>query len=230
MWDWLLTPIDPARLHDVGGLVAWHGRLMVLAWSVLFPLGVISARFFKILPGQDWPRQIDNRRWWYAHLSLQYTGGVAMLLALILIWQAGGPGTWSGAHGWLGYSVLTLGALQFLGGWFRGSKGGPTQPEMRGDHYDMTPRRILFERAHKSLGYVALLAGVTATATGLWTANAPNWMWLAIAGWWTLLAAVFVTLQRAGRAFDTYQAIWGPDPVHPGNSRKPIGCAVRRRP
>jgi len=28
---------------------------------------------------------------------------------------------------------------------------------MRGDHYDMTPRRVRFERLHQALGYCALL-------------------------------------------------------------------------
>jgi hypothetical protein len=32
---------------------------------------------------------------------------------------------------------------------------------------------------------------------------------------------VWVTLQRRGLAVDTYQAIWGPDPQHPGNATPP---------
>ena len=35
-------------------------------------------------------------------------------------------------------------------------------------------------------------------------------------------------LQRQGRCIDTYQAIWGPDPRHPGNRLKPVGWGVRR--
>ena len=43
-----------------------------------------------------------------------------------------------------------------------------------------------------------------------------------------LLLMVAVRLQRAGRCIDTYQAIWGPDPCHPGNSRGVIGWGIRR--
>ncbi|MGL4239726.1 MAG: cytochrome b561 domain-containing protein, partial [Beijerinckiaceae bacterium] len=108
--------------------------------------------------------------------------------------------------------------------------GGPTEPSVRGDHYDMTARRRAFEHLHKSAGYLALALGVAAIVTGLWQANAPRWMWIALAAWWGLFLAAFVALQRRGLAFDTYQAIWGPDACHPGNARRPIGWGVRRPP
>ncbi|WP_376989506.1 cytochrome b561 domain-containing protein [Bosea sp. R86505] len=228
MLDWLTLPIDATRQHEVAGLVAWHGRLMVLAWAVLCPLGVLVARFFKIAPGQDWPHQLDDKRWWRSHLTLQYSAGFAMLLGFWLIWSTGRTGQMSGLHAWLGYAVLAFGALQFLAGWLRGSKGGPTQQQLRGDHYDMTPRRLLFEYVHKSVGYLALLLAVAAVLSGLWTANAPRWMWIALPVWWAGLLACFAILQRQGRAIDTYQAIWGPDVQHPGNRRKPIGIGLRR--
>jgi hypothetical protein len=51
---------------------------------------------------------------------------------------------------------------------------------------------------------------------------------LVLALWWALLGAAFARWQRAGRCIDTYQAIWGPDPAHPGNRRPPVGWGVRR--
>lgn len=232
MIDWLLSPIDPTRAHHVAGGVAWHGRLMVLAWGLLFPAGIVAARFFKVTPGQRWPAELDNKAWWHAHRGLQYAGGAAMLVALALILAAGGAG---GAllHPLLGWSVAALAAVQFGSAWARGSKGGPTSPapdgSPRGDHYDMTARRVAFERIHKGVGYTAMLAATLAIPTGLWAANAPVWMWALLACWWALLAAAFAGLQRRGLALDTYQAIWGPDPRHPGNRRAPIGWGVRRR-
>ena len=53
-------------------------------------------------------------------------------------------------------------------------------------------------------------------------------MWLVIGGWWLACLIVFGVLQRRGLAFDTYQAHWGADPVHPGNRRPPIGFGIRR--
>jgi hypothetical protein len=226
--DWLLASIDPARPHLVDAAIAWHARLMVLAWGILFPLGVLIARFFKVTPRQDWPAQRDNRFWWHSHLGLQYLGGGLMLIALATILAGHGARGFGSAHAWLGYAVLVLGAMQFLAGWLRGSKGGPSEPSLRGDHYDMTARRIAFEYLHKSAGYLALLLAVGAILTGLWQANAPRWMWIVLGGWWLGFVLAFVLLQRRGRAVDTYQAIWGPSPEHPGNLRRPIGLGVRR--
>lgn len=225
---WLLSPIDPGRPHAVGFAVSWHARLMVVAWSALAPAGVIAARYFKVWPGQDWPRQLDDKRWWRSHRVCQWTaaGLSALALALVLFGGAAAGGGWP--HAVLGWAVLALLAAQVLGGWLRGTKGGPTDIAMRGDHFDMTPRRIVFEYVHKTLGYVALMLAAAAIFSGLWRANAPVWMWLALGPWWIGVAALFATLQRRRPVLDTYQAIWGCDPTLPGARRAPIGFGVRR--
>lgn len=234
MLDWLLTPIDPTRLHEVSGAVAWHGRAMAAAWGVFVPLGVLAARYLKLWPGQKWPDELDHPGWWHVHRAFQYLAAALTLVGLALILSRGASAGVGDLHRLLGWSAAGLAALQVVGAWLRGSKGGPTAPapdgSWRGDHYDMTPRRLLFERVHKYGGYAAALLGLAALAAGLWLANAPRWMWLAIGLWWTLLLAVFVLLQRRGLAFDTYQAHWGADPAHPGNRRKPVGFGVRRHP
>lgn len=228
--DWLLAPIDPSRTHDVGFFVSWHARSMVLAWVVLAPLAVLVARFFKIMPGQDWPRELDNQFWWRFHWIGH--SGVALLSVIGFGLILGGSGS-AGTHGRLGYALLLLMGLQVLLGVFRGSKGGPTSPardgSTRGDHYDMTRWRVAFEWCHKLLGYAALAIAVIVVLAGLWQANAPRWMWVAILAWWLCLVAAYARLQRRGQAIDTYQAIWGPDPSHPGNRRAPIGWGIRRK-
>jgi Eukaryotic cytochrome b561 len=230
MLEWLLTSMDPSRAHNLDAAVAWHGRLMVLAWAVLLPLGVIVARFYKVTSRQKWPEELDNKAWWHAHQGLQYTAGVLMIAALVLIWRplhAGSP--W---HSWFGWIVIGACALQFVGAWLRGSKGGPTDPRpdgsLAGDHYDMTPRRRWFERIHKSIGYVALALSMATIASGLWLVNAPRWMPIALIVWWIGLIVLWSVLQARGKAIDTYQAIWGPDPRHPGNAVPPTGWGVRR--
>jgi hypothetical protein len=215
---WLLAPLDAARPHEVGAALSWHGRFMTLAWGVLIPLGVVVARYLKVTPRQDWPRQLDNRLWWHGHLACQYTGGACMLAGLVAILLAGADGGhWQ--HRGMGYTVLAFGAAQFAAGWLRGSKGGPTEREVRGDHYDMTLRRVIFERLHKTLGYLALALAAATILSGLWAANAPRWMWLAIGLWWLLLLAAALGLEAKGRYVSSYHAIWGPDPAHPGNRR-----------
>lgn len=229
MMDWLLSPIDATRGHDVGFAVSWHARSMVLAWGVLAPVAVLIARYFKVLPGQDWPRKLDNQIWWRAHWMGQ---GLVVLLSLFGLGLILAVSQDAGLHGLLGYTLLCLMGIQILVGIFRGSKGGPTAPapdgSFRGDHYDMTPWRVMFEWTHKILGYAALTLSSVVILAGLWRANAPRWMWIVILGWWAVLLIVTVILQRQGRAVDTYQAIWGPDPKHPGNRRKPTGWGIRR--
>lgn len=229
MIDWLATPWSGATTHQIAPWLSWHARCMVLAWGLLLPLGVLLARFFKVAPGQDWPRQRDNPLWWHGHRSLQWAGVLAMSVGAALAWgQAGGATPAARLHAWAGWCLVALGWLQILGSQLRGSKGGPTDAQLHGDHYDMTPRRLAFERWHKGLGWAALLVSVLVVVLGLRLADAPRWMPLSLGLWWLALAACFATLQRAGRCIDTYQAIWGPDPAHPGNRRRPIGWGVRR--
>jgi hypothetical protein len=152
------------------------------------------------------------------------------LIALVLIWRPRAFG--SSWHAWLGWVVVAACALQFLSAWLRGTKGGPTDPRpdgsLAGDHYDMTVRRRVFEHLHKHLGYIAIALSMAAIGSGLWLVNAPRWMLLVIGLWWLVLIVVWSVLQRRGRAIDTYQAIWGPDQMHPGNAMLPIGWGVRR--
>jgi hypothetical protein len=216
--EWLLAAIDPARPHDVGLGVSWHGRTMVLAWGVLIPLGIVIARYFKITSKQDWPRELDNKTWWHGHIACQYVGGLIMLAGLGIILAIPRSGLFW-LHGTMGYAVLAFGALQYVAGWLRGSKGGPREPSLRGDHYDMTRRRVIFEHVHRTVGYAALALAAVTIATGLWAANAPRWMWLALGAWWLALLASALHLQAKGRHVSSYHAIWGPDPIHPGNRR-----------
>lgn len=227
-------PISGAATHHIAGWAAWHGRAMVLAWGFLLPMGVLIARFYKVTPRQDWPLVLDNKRWWHLHLVLQYSGVLLMTLGLAIVLRGSGGGLpWRNLHGAFGWSIVLLAWLQIAGGHLRGSKGGPDGARSSatcraGDHYDMTSRRLRFERLHKALGYLMLAAASTTIFLGLALADAPLWMWSVQAAWSVLYLALFVRLQRRGRCIDTYQAIWGPDPAHPGNRIEPIGCGIRR--
>ncbi len=133
-----------------------------------------------------------------------------MAAGILMIWFSGATTGMAWSHRMLGYSVLGFGALQFVAGWLRGSKGGPTDRELRGDHYDMTRRRILFEHVHRTVGYLAIVMGALTIMTGLWAANAPRWMPLSLGLWWGLLIAAAIRLELQGRHVTSYLAIWGP--------------------
>ena len=204
-----------------------HGWLMGLAWLCLLPAGVLIARFFKVTRGQDWPEELDNQFWWYAHRVLGY-GGIGLATAGF-IWigvtlEGFSPAGWHALFGWL---ALLLGWLQVISAWLRGTKGGPTDeaadPEdpatWRGDHYDMSRRRLAFEAWHKHLGYLALALAVPAAWLGLRQVGAEPW--LQALPWLALLAFVFLfrRFTRQGRRVDTYEAIWGPKPAAFSKSR-----------
>jgi hypothetical protein len=227
--SWLLLPISGAANHSIEPTVFWHARLMVFAWGVCLPLGALSARYFKVTPHQNWPKVLDNKTWWHAHRILQYGGVFAMCIGIWLIYGSSkGQSNWHLAHQWGGWAVLTAGCLQIAGGIWRGSKGGPTDAQMRGDHYDMTAWRCVFERMHKSIGWLAIFAAIPVTLLGLLIADAPRWMPLVLSIWWLSLIGVAIQLQHRGLCLDTYQAIWGTDPSMPGLQRAPIGWGIRR--
>ena len=233
MLEWLLAPMDASRVHDVGWHLSWHARIMVLAWGVLVPCGIIVARYFKIVPTQNWPQRLDHHLWWNTHRICQYGACVLMVAGLWLILRAPELTATPGPHWFFGWASLALALVQITGGLLRGTKGGPTERDktgsVRGDHYDMTPRRLVFEIIHKAAGYLALVLSALAILSGLWQANAPLWMSLAMLLWWSFLVLLSVLFQRRKMAVDTYQAIWGPDPHLPGNQRKPIGLGISRR-
>ena len=236
---WLLTPISGSYEHIIATSTAWHGRLMVLGMGVLTPPTIIVARFFKVTPQQDWPRQLDNPFWFVTHRRWGHAIGliVATGLAFALAKQAWQP-PWHSLHGGLGWAVIGLVLIQVVGSWLRGTHGGPIDPFTRrrrppndwpGDHFSMTQRRIVFEYAHKWGGYILLALTLMAIPTGLLAADAPRWMPITMGIWWLFFLSVFIWLQRAGRCIDTYQAIWGLDPKLPGNRRRPIGFGIVRK-
>lgn len=233
-----LRPISGATDHHVEKWASWHGRAMVLAWGFLLPIGVLVARYFKVPPGQDWPAKCDNKTWWHWHRVLQYAGVLVMTAGLAIVLSAtAGKVPWRNPHTLIGWIIVILAWVQIASGHLRGSKGGPADDKKgavrstshwAGDHYDMTPRRILFERAHKTLGYGLLLLSSVTIFLGLAIADAPIWMWAGQIAWTGLMIAAFAWWQWRGRCIDTYQAIWGPDPKHPGNRMLPIGWGIRR--
>ena len=229
MLEWLLASIDPSRDHYINQAISWHGRLMVSAWGILAPLAVLSARFFKVTPRQKWPQELDNATWWRSHWIGQTAVFLFTIVGIYIVVDDFEPAVHP--HGILGYLVLVGVSIQVLFGIFRGSKGGPTAPgrdgTLHGDHYNMTPRRQLFEQVHKTLGYATIALAAATILFGLWITNSPRYFFIVILGFWVLLTIVFAVLQRLGWAIDTYQAIWGPDPIHPGNRRASPGWGMR---
>jgi hypothetical protein len=206
-----------------------HAILMMVAWLLLLPAGALVARFRKVTPRQNWPQALDNLLWWRLHRVLQYTGVACALAGLMVAYLAVGRLPWALVHVQIGMIVIILAALQIASTWFRGTKGGPTQAgadpanpaTWRGDHYDMTLRRRLFEGWHKVFGWWAILLAPVAVLLGLALLGWPRLL-CGLAGVLALGEGALVTLlARGARRINTYQAIWGPEARHPGNRPGP---------
>lgn len=208
--------------------LALHAGLMITAWNVLLPAGAIVARYFKVTRGQDFPAVLDNQYWWVWHRRCQYGGVVLATLGLAAVAAETGwaPRT---THSWLGLAILAVGWLQVLSGHLRGSKGGPTDPAAdpcrpatwRGDHYDMTPRRRLFEFVHKGAGWTVIALACVTALTGSVLVGAPTWLLLLLGGLHGAILLALVDGAARRRWVDTYRAIWGVlPPAGPGRRRR----------
>ena len=230
MMDWLLTPLSGSGEHSIAPWAFWHARVMVVGWGILLPAGALLARFYKVTRSQNWPAELDSKVWWYGHLALQYVGVALVSVGVVLSWNQGAQVSLAAKlHAWAGWALFAAAWVQVAAGWLRGSKGGPTDSNLRGDHYDMTHRRLVFEHLHKSLGWLAVLVAVGVLISGLVLVDAPRWMLLVLGVWWLAMAGTFAVLQKRGQVVDTYQAIWGPDSIHPGNRGPLTGRGVSRR-
>ena len=198
---WLATPISGASDHAIAMPLAWHGRLMVLAMGLLTPPLIIVARFFKVTPGQDWPRRLDNPFWFVTHRRWGHIVGVLVAVAMgFVLAERGLQLPLRNVHTATGWLVVFLVLVQLIGSWLRGSHGGPIDPFTRkprprelwpGDHYSMMGRRIVFEHVHKGAGYLLLVLTAFALCTGLIAADAPRWMPIVLGLWWIVMLAVF---------------------------------------
>ena len=131
-WGWLMSPISGSSHHFVMTGTAFHGRLMVLAWGILVPAGIVLSRFFKVTPGQDWPRVLNNPFWFNSHRAFEYGAGALMLagVALVLL-DNEGKAPWRSFHAAAGWCIVLLGWGQLLGSHLRGRMGGPSDPATR---------------------------------------------------------------------------------------------------
>jgi hypothetical protein len=225
------------HIEGMRGALLFHVGAMVTAWAAVLPAGAIIARYLKVTPGQRFPAELDNRCWWDWHRGLQYMGVALSTLGFLAILSVTG-GSFATWHGWIGLAVVLIGWGQLVAGWLRGSKGGPTAPgadparpeTWRGDHFDMTRRRRIFELVHKRGGWLALLLGVLAVDSGAALFGAPGWLMLLAALAWLAALLTAAAFAAAGRRVETYVAIWGPElrsPLLPAAVNAPRAADAR---
>ena len=162
------------------GIVA-HGWFMTLAWGVLVPLGVWSARYGKAPPGGSesagsesapWRRARAwfraEGRWFKTHRACTSLGlGLAFLGLAVQyaeVEHSGGGEHFGSAHSALGAATLVLGVAQPLGAYFR--PDAPT-PAARAAGVGTSRARLAWETAHRLAGAAAFLLSVFAITSGV---------------------------------------------------------------
>ena len=167
--------------------VAAHGWFMTLAWGVLVPLGVWSARYGKAPPGyaldadddaasfwrraRAWVRA--EGRWFKIHRALTFTGLSFALLGLVIMAaevQEHGGEHFVSRHSALGVATLALGFAQPLNAYFR--------PDAAPAVGAASTARLAWEAAHRSVGVAAFACSIFAITSGTDRARVygdPDW-------------------------------------------------------
>jgi hypothetical protein len=209
----------------------YHALLMVGIWVLLVPFCVTVIRYFKPRPtelGVQSKISISNPLWWWFNVH-KYGLYSAVALSLVgvafaLVVSGGFSGT---VHAKFGILTVVLGCLQVISGMLRGTHGGkyynnadPNDPSTwRGDHYNRTVRRRIFEAYHKTTGYFTLFCALGAVGSGLMQYPMPVLTWLVIVVPFAFLAA-WILLEYLEHRHDGYRAVHGYGIEHPYNKER----------
>lgn len=206
----------------------YHAILMVFVWFVLVPVAILAIRFGKPRPrpqGITEEIRLSNAAWWWfsIHKFVLYTAmGLSLIGGIIAVTVSKGfSGT---VHAVFGILTITLGLVQVVSSWLRGTHGGKyyftadrdDPATWFGDHYNMTPRRRRFEAYHRNAGYFAGFCAVGAVASGLMHYPLPLLLGFAIAMLLVMLG-LSIVFEYTGLRYDGYRAAFGNDPEHPYN-------------
>ncbi|MEM6634617.1 MAG: cytochrome b561 domain-containing protein [Pseudomonadota bacterium] len=209
----------------------YHAILMVGIWVFLVPVCVTIIRFFKPRPSEFGLRRkvhISHPEWWWfnVHKYGLYTA-VFLSLAGVVVAMVVSKGFSGSIHATFGILTVVMGCLQVVSGMLRGTHGGkfynkakPDNPDTwRGDHYDRTFRRRMFEAYHKTTGYFTLFCALGAVGSGLMQYPMPILAWIVFIFPFALLAA-WVLLEFLERRYDGYRAVHGYGLEHPYNKER----------
>ena len=208
-----------------------HAYLMVFIWLVMVPICILAIRFGKPKPserGIETKISMTNPLWWWfsIHKYGLYTA-VALAIcagAIAFIVSEGFSGS---LHAYFGSATLVMGILQVVSSWFRGRHGGmyyytatEGDPEtFKGDHYNMTTRRRLFEAYHKTAGYVTGFFALGAIGSGLMQFPLPG-LAVMVFIFFGIIAVAWMIFQYKGRQHDGYRAVFGYGLEHPYNKAR----------
>ncbi|GAQ86586.1 hypothetical protein KFL_002980090 [Klebsormidium nitens] len=153
-----------------------HGIIQMIVWSVIFPLGIIAARFFHHM----------DPLWWHLHRAIQGLGfiGFAVGLGLGLKSKAAQSGA-SGVHTILAIVLLVAISLQILAVVLRPKKDAKV--------------RSAWNLYHHWLGRSAIVIAIVNIYIGLNLYNASSEITTAYTVIWVAVALVYLALEAYWR-------------------------------
>jgi hypothetical protein len=135
--------------EDLRPVLAVHGFMMFLAWGILFPGGILAARYLKHVKGDGWYK---------IHVYLQYSGLAIVLLALLFAVAELRGFFVSSVHVKFGIAAIILACVQPVNARLR-----PKKPA----NGEVTSKRLLWEYFHVIVGRSAIVVGIAALISGM---------------------------------------------------------------
>ncbi|XP_059461147.1 cytochrome b561, DM13 and DOMON domain-containing protein At5g54830 [Corylus avellana] len=135
--------------EDLRPVLAVHGFMMFLAWGILFPGGILAARYLKHVKGDGWYK---------IHVYLQYSGLAIVLLALLFAVAELRGFYVSSVHVKFGIAAIVLACVQPVNAFLR-----PKKPA----NGEVNSKRLLWEYFHVIVGRSAIVVGMAALISGM---------------------------------------------------------------
>ncbi|GAV59960.1 Cytochrom_B561 domain-containing protein/DOMON domain-containing protein/DM13 domain-containing protein [Cephalotus follicularis] len=136
--------------QDLRPVLAVHGFMMFLAWGILIPGGILSARYLKHVKGDGW---------YQIHVYLQYSGLAIVMLGLLFAVAEIRGFSASSVHVKFGITAIFLACVQPVNALLRPKK--PANGEQ------ISSKRLLWEYFHVIVGRCAIVAGIAALFSGM---------------------------------------------------------------
>ena len=179
--------------HASNAAVLAHGGLMILAWVLLIPVGILVANFCRA-----------ESYWLPVHRATQSISVLLTTIGTIVIIagvsETGGH-HFIGAHTFIGIVITVLAIMQPINAFMR--------PPSAEDGMKKSDKRSTWEKFHKASGYILLLLGIVNCFLGLFRSNpAVQNILLPVLGLFVvgLIAASFILGLRADAAQQQKQA------------------------
>nr|XP_043606108.1 cytochrome b561, DM13 and DOMON domain-containing protein At5g54830-like [Erigeron canadensis] len=135
--------------EDLRPVLAVHGFMMFLAWGMLFPCGILAARYTKHLPGDIWFK---------IHVYSQYSGLAITFLGILFAVAELRGFHLSSVHVKLGFLTILMGCIQPINAYFRPKKPDADNP---------SKERVIWEYIHTYVGRCSIFVAIFALISGM---------------------------------------------------------------